>query len=243
MHPVLRGAARTVLPAPGDRHGPLPPLLLGLTVVTGLVDAVSYLLLGHVFTANMTGNVVILGFALAGASGFSPAASLLALFGFSLGALVWGRLVRSPAHRGRTLLLATATEAVLFGLALVVVAAGPAPNLSEIRYPLIALAALAMGTQNAAVRALGVPDLATNVLTSTITGIAADAALGESAEVRSGRRSLVVVAMLLGALAGGMLVLHAARTLAVAVPFALILAVVGGAARAARSTGDWTAFL
>ena len=242
VHPVLRGAVRTVVPVPGDRHGPLPPLMLGLTVVTGLVDAVSYLLLGHVFTANMTGNVVILGFALAGASGFSPAASLLALAGFSAGAMAWGRLVRAPAHRGRTLVLATAIEAVLFGVALVVVAAGPAPDRPGIRYPLIALAALAMGTQNAAVRALAVPDMATNVLTSTITGIAADSALGESAEVRSGRRLLVVVAMLLGALAGGMLVLHAARAFAAAAPFALILVVLGAAVRVARSGADWTAF-
>ena len=56
-----------LVPRRGSRHGPLPPLLLGLTVVTGLVDAFSYLLLGHVFVANMTGNVVFLGFAIAGA--------------------------------------------------------------------------------------------------------------------------------------------------------------------------------
>lgn len=242
VHSVLRGALRTVAPAPGDRHGPLPPLLLGLTVVTGLVDAVSYLLLGHVFTANMTGNVVILGFALAGAGGFSPPASLLALAGFSTGAFVWGRRVRSPVHRGRTLMLATATEAVLFGLAFAVVAAGGDPDRSAVRYPLIILAALAMGTQNAAVRALAVPDMTPNVLTSTITVIAADSALGESARVRSGRRLLVVAAMLLGALVGGLLVLHAARRLAVAMPFAAMLAITAAAARVARSAQDWTAF-
>ena len=45
------------------RHGPLPLLLMLLTTVTGLVDAVSYLALNHVFVANMTGNVVFLGFA------------------------------------------------------------------------------------------------------------------------------------------------------------------------------------
>src|SRR5215210_6908099 len=49
-----------VVPRRGGRHGPLPPLLLGLTLVTGLVDAFSYLLLGHVFVANMAGNVVFL---------------------------------------------------------------------------------------------------------------------------------------------------------------------------------------
>ena len=58
------------------RHGPLPPLLVLLTVITGLVDAVSYLALGHVFVANMTGNVVFLGFAVVDAEDFSVPASL-----------------------------------------------------------------------------------------------------------------------------------------------------------------------
>jgi uncharacterized membrane protein YoaK (UPF0700 family) len=65
-----------------DRHGPLPPLLLLLTVVTGLVVAVSYLKLGHVFVANMTGNVVFLGFALGGAPDLSAPASLTAMGAF-----------------------------------------------------------------------------------------------------------------------------------------------------------------
>ena len=65
---------------------PLPPLLLTLTVVTGVVDAVSILRLGRVFVANMTGNVVFSGFALVGAPGFSLSASLAALAGFLVGA-------------------------------------------------------------------------------------------------------------------------------------------------------------
>ena len=60
-------------------HGPLPVFLVCLTVVTGLVDAFSYLSLGHVFVANMTGNVVFLGFALAGVGEISIVASLLAV--------------------------------------------------------------------------------------------------------------------------------------------------------------------
>ena len=75
MKAFFNGIRETVAPRPGERHGPLPPLLLGLTAVTGLVDAFSYLVLGHVFVANMTGNVLFLGFALAGAPGFSIGAS------------------------------------------------------------------------------------------------------------------------------------------------------------------------
>ncbi len=85
MSTVLTDAWRTIVPPAHDKYGPLAPLLLSLTVVTGLVDAFSYLSLGHVFVANMTGNVVFLAFALAGASGFSMSASLIALGAFSVG--------------------------------------------------------------------------------------------------------------------------------------------------------------
>src|ERR1700682_3997308 len=85
-----------------ERHGPLPALLLVLTMVTGLVDAVSYLKLGHVFVANMTGNVVFLGFAVADAQDFSIPLSLAAIGAFLTGALAGGRLGSSGGHhRGR----------------------------------------------------------------------------------------------------------------------------------------------
>src|ERR1700678_515694 len=102
----------TILPDRGGRHGPLPPLLLSMTFVTGLVDAFSYLLLGHVFVANMTGNVVFLGFALAGAPGFSITASLTAVAFFAVGALLGGRLgSRHRAHRARLHSSAAAAQA------------------------------------------------------------------------------------------------------------------------------------
>ena len=104
----------------GD-HGPLPVLLLMLSVVTGLVDAVSYLALGHVFVANMTGNIVLLGFALAGAPGLSVPASLAALAAFLLGALAGGRIgMRLHDHRGRHLRAATACAAPLLLIAFLV---------------------------------------------------------------------------------------------------------------------------
>ena len=67
-------------------------------LVTGLVDSVSYLTFGHVFVANMTGNVVLLGFALAGAHGLSVPASLAALAAFLLGALAGGRIATLGEH-------------------------------------------------------------------------------------------------------------------------------------------------
>src|ERR1700731_3452441 len=79
----------------------LPPTLLLLTATTGLVDAVSFLGLGRVFTANMTGNVVFLAFAIAGAKGLSVSASLLALVCFLTGALAGGRLAVAMEQRSR----------------------------------------------------------------------------------------------------------------------------------------------
>src|ERR1700744_2349890 len=96
----LREATLTLRPSADDRHGPLVPMMVVLTVLTGVVDAASYLKLGHVFVANMTGNVVFLGFALAGAGGLSAVASLLALASFLLGALAGGWLSARHIHRG-----------------------------------------------------------------------------------------------------------------------------------------------
>src|ERR1700689_5475508 len=94
MHTFITEVRETLAPNRTDHFGPLPPLLVAMTVVTGLVDSFSYLLLGHVFVANMTGNVVFLGFAVVGASGFSIAASLVALVSFGLGSVVGGRIVQ-----------------------------------------------------------------------------------------------------------------------------------------------------
>ena len=71
--------------------------LLTLTAVTGLVDAVSYLRLGHVFVANMTGNVVFLGFTADPHSGLSLAASLTAIGGFVVGAMAGGQVAHTLA--------------------------------------------------------------------------------------------------------------------------------------------------
>jgi uncharacterized membrane protein YoaK (UPF0700 family) len=105
-------------------HGPLPALMLVLTVLTGVVDAVSILSLGRVFVANMTGNIVFVGFALAGASGFSLAPSLSALAGFLVGAAAGGAAVeRLGAHRGHLLTVIAAAELALVLAALLAAAA------------------------------------------------------------------------------------------------------------------------
>jgi uncharacterized membrane protein YoaK (UPF0700 family) len=209
MTTFLTDARETVAPRRGSKDGLLPPLLVALTVVTGLVDAFSYLVLGHVFVANQTGNVVFFAFALAGVGGFSATASVAAIGCFALGALAAGRLGRSLAARRELLLGVTAViQAVLVAEAVTMAALTSNPIPAGLRYALIVTLSVTMGAQNATARKLAVPDLTTTVLTLTITGIAADSPLAGATGAHLARRLISVVAMFVGALAGALLVLH-----------------------------------
>jgi uncharacterized membrane protein YoaK (UPF0700 family) len=219
------------------RHGPLPAVLLLLTVTTGVVDAVSILGLGRVFVANMTGNVVFAGFALAGAPGFSLSGSAVALAGFLVGAVVAGQLLlrRRADHRGRLLRDALAVQLAVVVVALVVaaVARGGAAQLV-----VLAALALALGVQNSAVRHLAVPDLTTTVLTMTLTGIGAD--LRRRDAVTAVRRLSAVAAMLVGAVAGALVVLGPGPVVGLALVAVLDAVALGAATLAGRSTAAWT---
>jgi uncharacterized membrane protein YoaK (UPF0700 family) len=211
------------LPGKNSKHGPLSPLLLSMTLVTGLVDAFSYLALGHVFVANMTGNVVFLGFALIGAPGFSITASLVALASFAAGALAGGWVAaKYAAHRGRLHSSAALLQALLLAVAVVLAGVGGSPVPAAYRYGLIVALGAAMGIQNAAARKIAVPDLTTTVLTLTITGIAADSTLVGGEGSRAGRRLVSVVTMLAGAVIGAALVLHAHIIYPLAIAFVTI---------------------
>jgi uncharacterized membrane protein YoaK (UPF0700 family) len=206
-------------PKPRD----LAALLLTLTVVTGVVDAVSFLGLGRVFVANMTGNVVFLGFAAAGEATLSVLASLTAVLAFLVGALAGGRLARREDDHD-TLRQATMVQAALIAVAVVLAAtlgSGTRPG-SEL---LIVVLGVAMGLQNAAVRRIGAPDLTTTVLTMTLTGFAADSKVAGGEGAHPLRKVAAVGAMLAGAFAGGLLQLHVAMWTALALALVLVLAV------------------
>jgi uncharacterized membrane protein YoaK (UPF0700 family) len=223
-------AGRAAWPWRGSGLGRLPALLLLLTVVTGLVDAVSYIALGHVFVANMTGNVVFLGFAIAGAPGLSITASLAALGAFLLGAIAGGRIgARFGANRGRLLRAATVTSLALVLVGVLVAALDGQPVSGAARYALIVPLALAMGTQNAMARRLAVPDLTTTVLTLTLTGIASDSRLAGGTGGHPSRRLVAVAAMFAGALIGALLVINVDLVLPLAAA-ALLIAVAAIAA-------------
>jgi uncharacterized membrane protein YoaK (UPF0700 family) len=224
-----------------DRDGPLPTLLLALTVLTGLVDAVSFLALGRVFVANMTGNVVFLGFAAGGAAGFSIVASLLAIVAFLGGALAGGRLgARSGAHRGRLLALTLYAEVLLVAPALAVSFSPLEPD-NPASLALVVLLSVAMGLQNASARRLAVADLTTTVLTLTLTGLAADSAPAGGANPNPQRRLLAVAAMFLGAAIGAVLLLHAGVASVLAVALALLVVASVAGYRVSSSAQPWAA--
>src|SRR5580692_3757451 len=168
--PRAPGFPRSLVAHPA--YGPLPALLLILTVVTGVVDSISILALGRVFVANMTGNVVFAGFAIVGAPGFSLSASLFALAGFLVGAAAGGAVIaRVGSDRAALLRAGTAAEVALAAVALVLAALSGDPGVSHgtthiiagafgpaVTDALAAVLATAMGVQNAVARKLAVPD-------------------------------------------------------------------------------------
>ena len=230
---LLTDVRDTLFPGRGGTYGLLPPLLVGLTMITGLVDAFSYLTLGHVFVANMTGNVVFLAFAVAGVGGFSVVTSLVAIGAFILGAL-GGGLFRSrlSSRLRRHLAVATGTQLLLLAAGVILSAIAGGSLHGGLRYVLVAVLAVAMGIQNATARALAVPDLTTTVLTMTITGIAADTHAAGGTGSRAGRRLISIAAMLAGAVAGAVLILRGQVTASLLVA-AVLLAVVAGGTRLA----------
>ncbi|MDX6369665.1 MAG: hypothetical protein QOG93_1167, partial [Gaiellaceae bacterium] len=219
----------------------LTPLLVTLTLVTGLVDAASYLTLGHVFVANMTGNIIFLGFGIAGAGAISIWASLAAIGSFLVGGVGGGRIgVRRSTNRGRQLAVTTATELLLVAAALIVAAFSSDDFGTRSRFAMIALLGVAMGIQNATARKLAVPDFTTTVLTMTLTGVAADSSLAGGHDSKVVRRGLSVAALLLGALIGGALVSKVDNSAPLALATGLLAAISFFAYRASRSTRAWT---
>ncbi len=211
-----------------DRPPPTLVVTLGaLTVVSGFADAVSFLGLGHVFTANMTGNVILLGFAAAGAPGFSMGASLCALAAFVVGAVAGGRLARRIQPLRNLLLVAMVIEAACTAVAAVIAGTVPAVGSGWPRYAVIALLSVAVGQRNAAVRRVGVPDMSTTVLTTALTGLASNSLLAGGANPHARLARTTILCMFGGALVGAVLLLHAgaAWSLGVATGIVVVTAV------------------
>jgi uncharacterized membrane protein YoaK (UPF0700 family) len=203
-------------------------LMLALTFSTGVIDAVGYLGLDRVFTGNMTGNVVILGMALTGADGLPVVGPVIALVLFMLGALIAGRTLRPVAagwsHR----------STVLFGVVGLIILAAAVPVLviddpaEPVKFAVTGALGLAMGMQAGAARHIGVKDVTTVVVTSTLVGLAFDSRFGMGPGQPWKRRAGAVLLIGLGAYAGALLLhVHIGLGMAVAAVITLVVAVLG----------------
>jgi uncharacterized membrane protein YoaK (UPF0700 family) len=211
--------------ATGSLREPLTLALLALTFTSGMVDAVSYLGLGRVFTANMTGNVVLLGFGIAHSGGLPVLPPIVSLGSFALGAGIGGLLGTKLSHRHAVHVGAAWTlQAALITCATILAAAVHPHAGSASRDVVIGTLALAMGIQTATARRLAVPDLPTTVVTQTLTGLVADSRLFGGPGQGTSRRGSAVAAMLGGAVVGALL-LKASLVLALALTGGLILLV------------------
>ncbi|WP_416344885.1 YoaK family protein [Isoptericola peretonis] len=204
-------------------------LMLALTFSTGIADAVGYLGLDRVFTGNMTGNVVILGMALAGGDDLPVVGPLLALGTFMAGAVVAGVVLR-PVQVGwtpRTTGLIAAVGTVLAAITvLLAVSDDDLPH--AVQLTVTGLLAFAMGTQAATARHLAVKDVTTVVVTSTITGLAADSRLAGGHGTNSGRRITAIALICAGAAVGALLLqAHLAWGVGVSAVLTLVVAALG----------------
>jgi uncharacterized membrane protein YoaK (UPF0700 family) len=207
--------------SPESAHTPTGPdpdgrrrdaLLIALTFAAGVVDAVSYLGLGQIFTANMTGNVVFLALAVGERSLLTALHSVGALVGFSLGAILAGRILVEPRPTGtwprQVTWLLWGEFACVLAFAVLWAVANGAPGQSLL-YILIGLSSFGMGLQNAAARHLAVPGLTTTVITTALTGFMVDLpALGISGP-RQQRAGVAVAALFSGAAVGATLMVYA----------------------------------
>jgi uncharacterized membrane protein YoaK (UPF0700 family) len=205
-------------------------LLALLAGTAGCIDALSYLRLGTVFTANMTGNAVLLGIATGQQVAARALHSVAALAGFVLGVLAGAAL--GGRHQGSgaggwppRVTLTLAVELVVLGALAGGWALTSGDPAGSAQYGLVGVAALAMGLQSAAVRQLRVGGVATTYLTGTLTGLLAGLALGSVSRGGLLRQAGVVGALVAGAVVGAA-VLGVAGGVAALIPVVLVAVVV-----------------
>ncbi len=189
-------------------------LLICLTLSSGAVDAISYLGLGKVFTANMTGNLVLLGLAVGRSEGSEVVRAAVSLVGYTAGAFLGARIARRGEHESawrREVTFVLGVEALLqTGLFAAWLATSAHPGQTS-EALMVAMSALAMGLQSAAAAALGVAGITTTYVTGTLTGLVGKLAAGTGSRSEHARRASVLAALLVGAAVAALLISNVRR--------------------------------
>src|SRR5467141_4101290 len=207
-------------------------LLNALTVSSGAVDAISFLALGKVFSAFMTGNIAFLGLRVAGASAPGGVAILVSMATFAAGVYVSTRIVKPSEGSGMwsqrvTLALGISLIAHIVFLTIWFATNGqPSVNVAHV---LLGLWGFAMGMQSAAVRTLHVGGVFTTAATATVIFLVGDVTNWSATVVERRRLAGVLISLFVGATAGGLLLVHA-HILAPVLPFLVTVAAVAIAA-------------
>lgn len=177
--------------------------LLLLTFATGLADSISILVLGHVFVANMTGNVIFLGFWLAPRTSIDLTAVVVALPTFVCTTILSGRISRHFADRTRQWITTVlATEITLLVALAILAGAGILQYHNNTKLIMIGVLAVTFGLQHSSARQFGIQELSTTVLTSTIVSLGLDSRLAGGSGDRQALRLSVVLTMCAGAFLG-----------------------------------------
>lgn len=177
--------------------------LLLLTFATGLVDAIGVLVLGHIFVANMTGNIIFLGFWFVPGTGIDLTAAIVAFVGFLTGTVIGGRLSRHLGARSRRWLTTSLSiEIVTLVVLSILGGTGAVSYQNDTKLILIAGLAITFGLQNSTARQFGVQELSTTVLTSTVVGIGVDSRLAGGTGEREKLRYSVIFTLCAGAIVG-----------------------------------------
>jgi uncharacterized membrane protein YoaK (UPF0700 family) len=180
--------------------------LLLLTFATGLADSISILVLGHVFVANMTGNVIFFGFWLAPRTNIDLTAVAVALPTFVCTTIISGRLSRHFGERARPWITTVLTTEITLLVTLSILAGGGVLHYHDnSKLIMIGILAVTFGLQHSSARQFGIQELSTTVLTSTIVSFGLDSHLAGGTGDRQKLRLSVVLTMCAGAAVGATL--------------------------------------
>lgn len=207
-------------------------LLNALTVSSGAVDAISFLALGKVFSAFMTGNIAFLGLRVAGAPAPGFVAIVVSMVAFALGAYVSAHIIKPSEGSGiwpQRVTVALGVSLIAHAVFLAIWFATKGQPSVDVAHVLLGSWGFAMGMQSAAVRTLHVEGVFTTAATATIIVLVSDLANWFATAVERRRLVGVLVSLFAGATAGGLLLVHA-QIYAPVLPFAITAAVVATAA-------------
>src|SRR6266851_2775694 len=214
-------------------------LLNALTVSSGAIDAISFLALGKVFSAFMTGNIAFLGLRVAGAGAPGAVSILVSLAAFAVGVYLSTRIVKPSEGSGmwpQRVTVALGLSLIGHAVFLAVWFASNGQPPIEVAHVLLGSWALAMGMQSAAVRTLHVEGVFTTAATATIIFLVGDITNWSATVAERRRFAGVLVSLFIGATAGGLLLVHA-HIYAPVLPFVITVASVATAAIFLRERG------